>query len=130
MNPHFHVEGMQTKVCKETENIFNEVFWTKQDFIIYAVDSVDVRKYIESKVVLFQKPAADSGTLGTKVQSQIIIPHQTLTYNDKAPPAVVQSIPACSLRHFPSFIQNCIEWSRDSFSGYFGNVFDEIQNFY
>ena len=130
MNPHFNVEGMQTKVCEETENIFNEEFWTKQDFIIYAVDSVDARKYIDSKVVLFQKPAVDSGTLGTKAQSQIIIPHQTLTYNDKAPPTVVQSIPVCTLRHFPSLIQHCIEWSRDSFSGYFGNVIDEVKQFF
>ena len=130
MNPHFNVEGMQTKVCEETENIFNEEFWTKQDFIIYAVDSVDARKYIDSKVVLFQKPAVDSGTLGTKAQSQIIIPHQTLTYNDKAPPAVTQSIPVCTLRHFPSLIQHCIEWSRDSFSGYFGNIVDEVKQFF
>ena len=130
MNPHFNVEGMQTKVCEETENIFNEAFWTKQDFIIYAVDSVDARKYIDSKVVLYQKLAVDSGTLGTKAQSQIIIPHQTLTYSDKAPPTIVQSIPVCTLRHFPSLIQHCIEWSRDSFSGYFGNIIDEVKQFF
>ena len=130
MNPNFHAEGLQTKVCEETENIFNEDFWNNQNFVIYAVDSVDARKYIDSKVVLYHKLAVDSGTLGTKAHSQIIIPYKTLTYNDKAPSGKVQSIPVCTLRHFPSLIQHCIEWSRDTFSGYFGNIIYEVKQFF
>ena len=130
MNPNFHAEGLQTKVCEETENIFNEDFWNNQNFVIYAVDSVDARKYIDSKVVLYHKLAVDSGTLGTKAHSQIIIPYKTLTYNDKAPSGKVQSIPVCTLRHFPSLIQHCIEWSRDTFSGYFGNIINEVKQFF
>ena len=130
MNPNFNGNGMQTKVCDETEKIFNETFWKKQDFIIYAVDSVDARKYIDNKVILYQKPAVDSGTLGTKAHSQIIIPHKTLTYNDKAPSGITLAVPVCTLRHFPSLIQHCIEWSRDNFSGYFGNIINEVKQFF
>ena len=130
MNPNFNGEGMQAKVCEETEKIFNEDFWTNQNFIVYAVDSVEARKYIDSKVILYQKPAVDSGTLGTKAHSQTIIPHKTLTYNDKAPSGVTLTIPVCTLRHFPSLIQHCIEWSRDSFGGYFGNVITEVKQFF
>ena len=39
MNPEFNGEGLQLKICQETENIFNEDFWTKQYFIIFSVDS-------------------------------------------------------------------------------------------
>ena len=130
MNPNFNAEGMQAKICDETEKIFNEDFWNAQDIIIYAVDSVDARKYIDNKVVLYQKPAVDSGTLGAKAHSQIIIPHKTLTYCDKAPSGVTLTIPVCTLRHFPSLIQHCIEWSRDIFSGYFGNIISEVKNFF
>ena len=130
MNPNFKGEGMQTKVCDETEAIFNEDFWNKQDFIIYAVDSVDARKYIDNKVILYQKPAVDSGTLGTQANSQIIIPYKTRTYNDRAPSGVTLKLPVCTLRHFPSLIQHCIEWSRDSFSGYFGNIINEVKRFF
>ena len=130
MNPNFNAEGMQAKICDETEKIFNEDFWNAQDIIIYAVDSVEARKYIDNKVVLYQKPAVDSGTLGAKAHSQIIIPHKTLTYCDKAPSGVTLTIPVCTLRHFPSLIQHCIEWSRDLFSGYFGSIINEVKNFF
>ena len=130
MNPNFNGEGMQSKICDETEKIFNEDFWKSQDIIIYAVDSVEARKYIDNKVILYQKPAVDSGTLGAKAHSQTIIPYKTLTYSDKAPSGVTLTIPVCTLRHFPSLIQHCIEWSRDHFSGYFGNIISEVKNFF
>ncbi len=130
MNPNFNGEAKTSKVCKETEDIFNEDFWDAQNMIIYAVDSVEARKYIDSKVIFYQKFAIDSGTLGTKAQSQVIIPHNTLTYNDVAPSKVTVSLPMCTLRHFPSLIQHCIEWSRDYFSGYFGNIINEVRLFF
>ena len=130
MNPNFNGEAKQAKVCNETEDIFNEEFWNAQNMVVYAVDSVDARKYIDNKVVLYQKFAVDSGTLGTKAHSQTIIPHKTLTYCDKAPSGVTLTIPVCTLRHFPSLIQHCIEWSRDFFSGYFGNIINEVKQFF
>ena len=130
MNPYFKGEAKTIKVCNETEDIFNEEFWNAQNMVVYAVDSIDARKYIDNKVVLYQKFAVDSGTLGTKAHSQTIIPHKTLTYCDKAPSGVTLTIPVCTLRHFPSLIQHCIEWSRDFFSGYFGNIINEVRLFF
>ena len=130
MNPSLNAEGLQLKVCKETEETFNEDFWENQDYIIFAVDSVDARKYIDTKVVFHQKMAVDSGTLGTQAQSQIIIPYKTVTYKDKAPSGVTKEIPQCTLRHFPSLIQHCIEWSKDSFYGYFGESLNAVKKFF
>ena len=132
MNPEFNGEGLQLKICSETENIFNEDFWTKQDFVVFAVDSAEARNYIDSKIIYYQKPAIDSGTLGIKAKSQVIIPHQTLTYADtqSGRPRTQNKIPMCTLRHFPSLIQHCIEWSRDCFSGYFGDKINSIRLFF
>ena len=132
MNPEFNGEGLQLKICPETDNVFNEDFWTKQDIVIFAVDSAEARNYIDSKIIYYQKPAIDSGTLGIKARSQVIIPHQTLTYADTKSnaPTVPTKIPMCTLRHFPSLIQHCIEWSRDCFSGYFGDKINTIKLFF
>ena len=130
MNPSFKAKALQAKVCKETEETFNEEFWSNQNFIVYAVDSVEARKYIDTKVVFHQKIAVDSGTLGTQAQSQIIIPFKSITYKDRAPSGVTKEIPQCTLRHFPSLIQHCIEWSKDSFHGYFGDSLNEVKKFF
>ena len=127
MNPNFNAKGMQTKVCAETENIFNEEFWNKQNFIIYAVDSTDARKYIDNNVVLYHKIGIDSGTLGTEAHSNIFIPYKTVSYNDIVQETTERTLPVCTLRHFPSLIEHCIEWSKDSFSGYFGNIIKEVK---
>ena len=130
MNPNFMAEGLQVKVCPETENIFDEKFWNKQNFIVYAVDSVEARKYIDSKVVLYHKIAVDSGTKGTTAKSQIIIPYKTLTYNDLPQGGKTLTLPQCTLRHFPSLIEHCIEWSKDNFYAYFGNIISEVKLFF
>ena len=130
MNPSFKAKGLQLKVCKETEDVFNEEFWSSQDFIIYAVDSVEARKYIDEKVIFHQKIAADSGTLGTQAQSQIIIPFKTITYKDRAPSEITLEIPQCTLRHFPSMIQHCIEWSKNQFGEYFGPTLNDVKKFF
>ena len=108
MNPNFNGIALQGKVCSETEDIFNEEFWNSQNMIVYAVDSDEGRKYIDNKVVFYQKFGVDSGTLGTSARSQIIIPHKTLTYCDKASSSTTLTVPVCTLRHFPSLIQHCI----------------------
>ena len=130
MNPNFKAEGKQEKVCKETEEIFDDDFWNNQNFIIYAVDSVDARKYIDNKSIINQKIGADSGTNGTHAHSNIFVPNKTITYHDIAPNKITQSLPVCTLRHFPSLIEHCIEWSRDSFYGYFGSIINEVKNFF
>ena len=130
MNPNFKAEGLQAKVGKDTEDIFDEDFWNKQNFIVFAVDSVDARKYLDNKIIFHQKIGVDSGTFGTEAHSNVFIPHKTITYYDVAPNEETLSLPVCTLRHFPSLIEHCIEWSRDSFNGYFVNNVDEAKVFF
>lgn len=101
MNQSFNVKGIQSKVCEETEKIFDEKFWEKQDIIIYAVDSIEGRKYLDNKVLFFHKPAVDSGTEGVVAKSQVIIPYKTCSYLDKTSARPPKTIPHCTLSNFP-----------------------------
>ena len=130
MNPECNVESMQDKVCPETENIFNEDFWQNNDFLIYAVDSIEARKYIDTKAIIFEKCAIDSGTSGVEGRTQIIVPHETDTYNDEVPHSVIKEIPSCTLRLFPSKIEHCIEYARNCFFDYFFFLISDTKKFF
>ena len=130
MNPDFNIESMQDLVSSETENIFNEDFWERNDFIIYAVDSISARKYIDTKVIMFEKCAIDSGTKGVEGRSQIIVPFETDTYNDEAPNTEVKELPMCTLRLFPSKFEHCVEWAKDYFSEYFVFIISDTKRFF
>ena len=82
MNPALNVQADQLFVAPSTENVYNDDFWTSIDFVVNAVDNVKARQYVDDRCVWFQKPLLESGTLGTKANSQMIVPHKTLTYND------------------------------------------------
>ena len=132
MNPKFNVVGLQKKVCEETEDYFDEDFLNKLDYVIMAVDSLQARKYIDTRVVKFEKCCVDAGTMGTVANTQIIVPHKTMSYgdnkeNEEEAPKV---IPMCTLRHFPSIITHCIEWSRDVFNAYFISTVNDIKNYF
>ena len=125
MNKNFNCETHQNLVNEDTEIIYNENFWKSQDFIINAVDNIKARKYIDYNCTIFNKILIDSGTEGTKASSQLIIPHKTKCYNETHIGEVKENIPMCTLRLFPSNIQQCIEWGKDKFNEYF---FEDIKN--
>ena len=75
-------ESIKLKVAPDTEDYFNDEFWTSLNFIVNAVDNVKARQYVDNQCVWYEKPLFESGTLGTKCHSQIIIPHHTQSYND------------------------------------------------
>ncbi len=64
-------------MAEETEAIFNDDFWEGLDFIVNAVDNIKARLYIDNRCVWYGKPLLESGTLGTKANSQMVIPHVT-----------------------------------------------------
>jgi ubiquitin-activating enzyme E1 len=44
---------------------------------VNAVDNIKARLYVDSRCVWYNKPLLESGTLGTKANSQMIVPHKT-----------------------------------------------------
>ncbi len=106
------------RVGAENETIFNDDFWENLDIVINAVDNVHARLYVDSRCVFYYKPLLESGTLGTKCNSQIILPGQTQSYSETSDPPE-ESIPLCTLKNFPHQIEHTIQWARDYFEGNF-----------
>lgn len=102
----------------DTEDLFNDDFWESLDFVVNAVDNIKARLYVDRQCVWYQKPLLESGTLGTKANSQMIVPHKTTAYGDSQDPPE-ESVPMCTLRNFPNQIEHCIEWGRDKFNDLF-----------
>jgi len=118
MNPEFNVTTHQAFVSPETEDLFNDDFWESLDYVVNAVDNIKARLYVDRQCVWYAKPLLESGTLGTKANSQMIVPHKTQAYGDSQDPPE-ESIPMCTLRNFPNQIEHCIEWGRDQFNTLF-----------
>jgi len=68
-----HIKAFSDRVGTETENIFNDDFWESLSGVTNALDNVDARKYVDLRCVFFRKPLIESGTLGTKGNTQVSI---------------------------------------------------------
>lgn len=77
MNNAINVQDYMTRVGPDTEEVFNDQFWEKLDFVVNAVDNIHARLYVDSRCVWYEKPLLESGTLGTKANSQMVVPHKT-----------------------------------------------------
>lgn len=118
INPKLNVDAHVKRADPKTENVFTDVFWDELDCVFGAVDNVHARQYTDSKCVLHKKNLFESGTLGTKCNSQMVIPFKTQSYNDSQDQKE-ESIPMCTLRNYPYLLDHTIEWARDYFQGLF-----------
>ncbi|KAK3139148.1 hypothetical protein QOZ80_5AG0378620 [Eleusine coracana subsp. coracana] len=116
INPKLHVEALQNRASPETENVFNDAFWESLDAVVNALDNVTARMYIDSRCVYFQKPLLESGTLGAKCNTQMVIPHLTENYGASRDPPEKQA-PMCTVHSFPHNIDHCLTWARSEFEG-------------
>ncbi|KAI1083636.1 hypothetical protein F5B20DRAFT_527841 [Whalleya microplaca] len=116
MNPELvgHIECLKDRVSPETEHIFNEEFWGSLDGVTNALDNVEARTYVDRRCVFFHKPLLESGTLGTKGNTQVVLPNLTESYSSSQDPPEV-SFPMCTLRSFPNKIEHTIAWARELF---------------
>lgn len=127
MNPDLagKIKPMTDKVGPETENIFDDSFWESLDFVTNALDNIDARTYVDRRCVFYRKPLLESGTLGTKGNTQVIIPRLTESYSSSRDPPE-KSIPLCTLRSFPSKIDHTIAWAKSLFQGYFADAAENV----
>lgn len=86
INPQLKIDAHLNKVCSATEAIYNDEFYTKQDIIITALDNVEARRYVDSRCLANLRPLLDSGTMGTKGHTEVIVPHLTESYNSHRDP--------------------------------------------
>ncbi|KAL9425937.1 hypothetical protein AB3S75_032831 [Citrus x aurantiifolia] len=116
INPHLNTEALQIRANPETENVFNDTFWENLNVVVNALDNVNARLYIDQRCLYFQKPLLESGTLGAKCNTQMVIPHLTENYGASRDPPEKQA-PMCTVHSFPHNIDHCLTWARSEFEG-------------
>uniref|UniRef100_A0A7S3ZEA8 E1 ubiquitin-activating enzyme n=1 Tax=Lotharella globosa TaxID=91324 RepID=A0A7S3ZEA8_9EUKA len=122
ITPHSH------RVGEDSENIYNGAFWNNLDLVITALDNVQARLYLDNRCIYFSKPMFDSGTLGTKGNTQVVLPRLTESYGSSQDPPE-ESIPLCTLHNFPYKIEHTIQWARDKFGGLFKVAPEEVNSY-
>lgn len=80
INPALKVNALQNRVSPATEDVFHDNFWESLDLVVNALDNVNARLYVDSRCVYFCKPLLESGTLGPKCNTQVVIPNLTENY--------------------------------------------------
>ncbi|PNY07524.1 ubiquitin-activating enzyme E1 1-like protein [Trifolium pratense] len=116
INPRLNIEALQNRVGTETENVFHDTFWENLSVVINALDNVNARLYVDQRCLYFQKPLLESGTLGAKCNTQMVIPHLTENYGASRDPPEKQA-PMCTVHSFPHNIDHCLTWARSEFEG-------------
>jgi len=73
---------------------------------------------VDEQCVVHGKWLLDSGTLGTKGNTQVIVPHLTESYSSSADPPD-DAIPLCTLKSFPYQPDHCVSWAKSVFEDRF-----------
>ena len=128
MNPALNITPYQEKVAADTEHIFGDDFYDKLSGVCTALDNVEARLYVDQRCLFYRLPMLESGTLGTKGNTQVVVPHVTENYGATRDPPE-KSIPICTLKNFPNQIQHTLQWARDWFEGAFKQAADEVNNY-
>jgi len=128
MNPSINIKSYSNRVGAETENLFNEDFYKSLDGVCNALDNIEARMYMDSQCVFYLKPLLESGTLGTKGNTQVVVPRLTESYaSSRDPPE--KSVPQCTLHHFPNAIEHTLQWARDLFEGLYKNSSENVNSY-
>jgi molybdopterin/thiamine biosynthesis adenylyltransferase len=117
-NPLTNIISYEEKLSLSNQNFTNNHF-PQTDIVFNALDNFSARLYVDSQCVKFQKPLFESGTLGTKGNTQAIIPYITESYGASQDSEQENSFPACTIKNFPTLIQHTIHWAMDDFDGLF-----------
>ncbi|XP_067297895.1 ubiquitin-like modifier-activating enzyme 6 [Pseudorasbora parva] len=120
INPELQIDAHLNKVYPATEDIYSDAFFSHLNVVVTALDNVEARRYVDSRSVSNQKALLDSGTMGTKGHTEIIIPNLTESYNSHRDPPE-EEIPFCTLKSFPAVIEHTIQWARDKFESSFSH---------
>jgi len=78
--------------------------------------------------VFYEKPLLESGTLGTKGNTQVVIPHITESYSSSQDPPEKET-PSCTVKNFPNAIQHTIEWARTEFDNLFVKPIQAVNSY-
>ncbi|OLY85617.1 Ubiquitin-activating enzyme E1 1 [Smittium mucronatum] len=122
------IKSYHDRVGVETEEIFDDDFFGSLDCVTNALDNMEARMYMDRRCVMFRKPLLESGTLGSKGNTQVVVPFLTESYSASRDPPE-KSIPMCTLHNFPNAVEHTIQWARDRFHGFFFQPAENVNAF-
>ena len=126
INKDMKIKDYQLLVNDKTRDIFDDEFMEKQNIIISAVDNISARRFIDNLSTFYNKIFIDSGTEGTKANSDIYYPDKSICLNDYQF-QIKNKIPMCTLKDFPTKIEHCIEFSKNIFTELFTQYINDIK---
>lgn len=120
MNPHLKgkIAPSEQRVGPDSEDVYDDAFFESLTGVTNALDNVQARQYMDRRCVYYEKPLLESGTLGTQLNTQVVVPHVTESYSSSQDPPE-KSIPMCTLKNFPNAIEHTIAWAREKFDELF-----------
>jgi ubiquitin-activating enzyme E1 len=115
-NGELQIEALEKGVGVTSEDYFDDRFWSSQDLCWNALDNVVARKYTDRCCLWYRLPLLESGTLGTKSNSDVFLPGLTKSYNDGVESDSNETqIAMCTLRSFPYLPIHCIEFAKQAY---------------
>lgn len=129
MNPAFRTAVYESKVAPDTEHIFTDDFYESLDFVCTALDNVQARLYVDQRCMFYHLPMLESGTLGTKGSTQVVVPCVTENYGASRDPGDEKSIPMCTLKFYPNLIEHTLQWARELFEEQYKQTPDDCNNY-
>ena len=127
-NPIINIVAYEDKLNSDNQQFVDKIF-PNVDIVFNALDNIEARLYVDTQCVKYGKPLFESGTLGTKGNTQPVIPNITESYGSLQDYNEEKSYPVCTIKNFPTLIQHTIHWAMDIFNGIFNGSAMNIKKF-
>lgn len=115
MNPKMNLISYQDKVTPKNQQLTDSLF-SGVTGVFNALDNLEARLYVDSQCVIKNKPLFESGTMGNKGNTQVVIPKLTESYGSSKDPENSNDVPVCTLKNFPNKVEHTIHYALDYFS--------------
>lgn len=116
MKPNIEIKFFSEKVGFDNKSFTDNLLKPNNlNGVLNALDNINARRFMDEQCFNYNKPLFESGTLGTKGNTQPVIPFLTETYSNSNDPAQEKSFPVCTIKNFPNEITHTIHWAMDQF---------------
>jgi ubiquitin-activating enzyme E1 len=114
MKPQMNITAYTEKVGSDNMEYTNQLL-PRMTGVLNALDNIKARRFMDEQCFTFGLPLFESGTTGTKGNTQPVIPFVTETYSASSDPENEKSFPICTIKSFPNEIAHTIHWAMDQF---------------
>ncbi|CAF1097144.1 unnamed protein product [Adineta ricciae] len=118
MNRELQIQSHTQKVGVGSNDLCSDAFISSQTIIVNALDNVEARRYMDSRCVTNKRPLIESGTMGPKGHTFVVVPYKSESYSNQNDP-IDRDVPYCNVKSFPANIEHCTIWAREKFESAF-----------